>query len=30
MQALGKFKKGDKTTVRILRAKEEKEFAVEF
>jgi hypothetical protein len=27
---LGKFKKGDKTTVRILRAKEEKEFAVEF
>jgi hypothetical protein len=30
MQALGKFKKGDKTTVRISRAKEEKEFAVEF
>lgn len=30
MQALGTFKKGDKTTVRILRAKEEKEFAFEF
>jgi hypothetical protein len=30
MQALSRFKKGDKTTVRILRAKEEKEFAVEF
>jgi membrane-associated protease RseP (regulator of RpoE activity) len=30
MQALSKFKKGDKTTVRISRAKEEREFTVEF
>jgi membrane-associated protease RseP (regulator of RpoE activity) len=30
MQALSKFKKGDKTTVRISRANQEKEFAVEF
>ena len=30
MQALGKFKKGDKTALRIMRVKEEKEFAVEF
>ena len=30
MQALGKFKKGDKTTLRIKRGNAEKEFAVEF
>lgn len=30
MQTLGKFKKGDKTKLRILRGKEEKEFDIEF
>jgi len=30
MQALGKFKKGDQTKLRILRGKEEKEFDVVF
>jgi S1-C subfamily serine protease len=30
MQALGKFKKGDKTTVKVKRAAEEKTFDITF